>query len=255
MTHALSMSLYDSLAMIDRSVRGAMRQVDSLLMALVMPIFLMLLFVYVFGGALQGDIDYVNYVVPGVIVLCAGFRAATTAVAVATDMEHGVIDRFRSMPIASGSVLVGHVATSVLTNVVSTAIAIGVAFAAGFRPEASLTGWLLAGGLLLLFVLAISWVSTALGLLLKNAEAANGATFFMLFLPYLSSGFVTTESMPEPLAAFSQHQPYTPLIDAMRGLLLGTPIGNSGWLAVAWFGTIMALGIFASIRLFNREAS
>jgi ABC-2 type transport system permease protein len=115
--------------------------------------------------------------------------------------------------------------------------------------------WLLAGALLLLFILALSWVATALGLLVKNVEAANGATFFMLFLPYLSSGFVPTDTMPGPLEAISKHQPYTPMIETIRGLLMGTPIGNSAWLAVAWFGTIMVLGIAGSIRLFNREAA
>ena len=169
-------------------------------------------------------------------------------------MEKGVIDRFRSLPIASGSVLVGHVAASVLTNLVSTGIVIAVAFAAGFRPRADLRDWLLAGGLLLLFVLALSWVATALGLLVKNVEAANGATFFMLFLPYLSSGFVPTGTMPRPLELISEHQPYTPLIETLRGLLLGLPVGSAGWLAVAWFGAILVLGMTAAIALFRRQA-
>jgi ABC-2 type transport system permease protein len=253
--HSLSLAFNDSLAMIDRSLRGAARQLDSLLMSVVLPVFMMLLFVYVFGGALEVGTDYVNYVVPGVIVLCAGFRAASTAVAVASDMEHGVIDRFRSLPIVSSSVLVGHVAASVLTNLLATAIVIGVAFATGFRPDASAIDWILASGMLLLFILALSWVATALGLLVKNVEAANGATFFMLFLPYLSSGFVPTGTMPGPLEAISEHQPYTPLIETMRSLLLGTPLGNNGWLAVAWFGSILVAGVTASVMLFNRKSS
>ena len=253
--HTLTLGVHDSLAMIDRSVRGTLRQIDSLLMSIVLPVFMMLLFVYVFGGAMDVGTAYVNYVVPGVIVLCAGFRAASTAVSVASDMEKGVIDRYRSMPIASGSVLVGHVAASVLTNLVSTAIVIAVAFAAGFRPHAGPRDWLLAGGLLLLFILAVSWVATALGLLVKNVEAANGATFFMLFLPYLSSGFVPTGTMPRPLELISEHQPYTPMIEAMRSLLLGTPVDTNGWLAVAWFGAILVIGMTAAIALFRRQAA
>ncbi len=248
-------ALHDSLAMIDRSVRGATRQLDSLLLSIVLPVFMMLLFVYVFGGALDVGTEYVDYVVPGVIVLCAGYRAAGTAVAVASDMERGVIDRFRSLPIVSSAVLVGHVAASVLTNGLATAIVIGVALAAGFRPNAGLVDWLLAGGVLLLFILAISWVATALGLLVKSVEAASGATFFVLFLPYLSSGFVPTGTMPGPLAAVSEHQPYTPLIETMRSLLLGTPLGNAGWLTVAWFGTILVAGIIGSVMLFNRKTA
>jgi ABC-2 type transport system permease protein len=252
--HALNIGIHNSLAMIDRSVRGALRQFDSLLMSIVLPVFMMLLFVYVFGGAIEIGIDYVNYVVPGVLVLCAGFRAASTAVSVATDMEKGVIDRFRSLPIASGSVLVGHVVASVLTNMVSTAIVIEVALAAGFRPNASVASWLLAGALLMLFILAISWVATALGLLVKNAEAANGATFFMLFLPYLSSGFVPTGTMPRPLEVVSEHQPYTPLIEAMRSLLLGQPVGNDAWLAATWFTAIGVAGMTLAIRRFAAQS-
>ena len=253
--HTLAMGLNDSLAMIDRSVRGAIRQVDALLMSIVLPVFLMLLFVYVFGGAMSVGTEYVNYVVPGVILLCAGFGAASTAVAVASDMERGVIDRFRSLSIVRGSVLVGHVAASTLINLVATAIVIGVATIAGFRPEAGIVDWLLASGLVVLFIASLSWVATAIGLLVKNVEAANGATFFMLFLPYVSSGFVPTETMPGPLQAVAAHQPYTPMIESLRGLLLGTPVGNDAWTAVLWFGAILALGMAWSIRLFDRQSA
>ena len=250
-THMLNTR--DSLAMIDRSVRLSLRQADTLLLSIVMPVFIMLTFVYVFGGALEVGGDYKQYVVPGVIVLCAGYRAASTAVAVASDMERGVIGRFRSLPIASASVLVGHVAASVLANVVATTIVFAVAFATGFRPTATPLEWVGVAGLLLLFVLAISWLSTALGLLVKNVEAAGSITFFMLFLPYLSSGFVPTESMPGPLQAFAEHQPFTPLIDATRSLLVGTPMDNAAWLAIAWFGSLLVGGLSWSVWLFTRQ--
>ncbi|HVL22810.1 MAG TPA: ABC transporter permease [Thermomicrobiales bacterium] len=252
MTGPFALSLSDSYAMTARSMRGVTRQIDALVTSIMLPIFLMLLFVYVFGGAISIGVDYVQYVVPGVIVLCAGFGAASTAVAVASDMQHGVIDRFRSLPIVGSSVLIGHVAASVATNLFSTAIVIGVAYLTGFRPTAGPLEWLGAIGLLVLFILALSWVATAIGLLVKNVEAANGATFFMLFLPYLSSAFVPTDTMPDALQVVTCHQPFTPMIEALRGLLLGTPIGNNAWLAIAWFGGILVVAFLAATMLFNR---
>lgn len=243
----------DSLAMIDRSVRLSLRQADTLLLSIVMPVFIMLTFVYVFGGALEVGSDYAQYVVPGVIVLCAGYRAANTAVAVASDMERGVIARFRSLPIASASVLVGHVAASVLANLVAMTVVFAVAFATGFRPTATPLEWIGAIGLLLLFVLAISWLSAAVGLLVKSVEAAGSITFFMLFLPYLSSGFVPTETMPGPLRVFAEHQPFTPLIDAIRSLLVGTPMENAALLATIWFGGLLVVGFIWSVWLFTRQ--
>jgi ABC-2 type transport system permease protein len=250
----LALELQECAAMSARSLRGVTRKLDTVLMAIVLPVFLMLLFVYVFGGALDVGAEYADYVVPGVIVLCAGFGAATTAVAVASDMENGVIDRFRTLPIMSASVLVGHVVTSVVTNVLATVIVFGVALATGFRPSATVLDWLGAAAVLLLFIVTLTWVATAIGLLVRNPEAANGATFFMLFLPYISSGFVPTETMPAPLAAVAHHQPFTPMIETVRGFLLGTPIGNNGWLAVLWFGGILIVAFVAATRLFNRHS-
>ncbi|MGB3306335.1 MAG: ABC transporter permease [Thermomicrobiales bacterium] len=251
----LALGAQDSAAMVARSVRGFSRKLDSLLTSVMTPIFIMLLFVYVFGGAINIGTDYRNYVVPGVIILCAGFGAASTAVAVATDMQTGVIDRFRSLPIMSSAVLVGHVVTSVLTNLIATAIVFGVAFLTGFRTSATLLDWIGALAVVLLFIVALSWTATALGLLLKNPEAANGVTFIMLFLPYLSSAFVPPDTMPKPLQVISEHQPYTPLIETLRSLLLGTPMGNSGWLTLAWFGSILIVSVVASMRLFNRTTA
>jgi ABC-2 type transport system permease protein len=250
----LALEFQECAAMSARSLRGVTRKLDTVLMAIVLPVFLMLLFVYVFGGALDVGAEYADYVVPGVIVLCAGFGAATTAVAVASDMENGVIDRFRTLPIMSASVLVGHVVTSVVTNVLATVIVIGVALATGFRPNATVFDWLGAAAVLLLFIVTLTWVATAIGLLVRNAEAANGATFFMLFLPYISSGFVPTETMPTPLATVADHQPFTPMIETIRGFLLGTPIGNNGWLTVLWFGGILVVTFVAATRLFYRHS-
>jgi ABC-2 type transport system permease protein len=251
--HALSSNTSEIVAMSARSLRGSLRQVDALLTSILLPVFLMLLFVYVFGGAISTGTDYVQYVVPGVIVLCAGFGAASTAVAVASDMEHGVIDRFRSLPIRSASVLTGHVVSSLVTNLVSTAIVIGVAFLTGFRPSAGPADWVGATLLLLLFALALSWVATAVGLLVQSVEAANGATFLLLFLPYLSSAFVPTNTMPGPLEAVAHHQPFTPLIESLRSLLLGTPMGNNALLTVVWFGSILLIALAVARWAFTRQ--
>ncbi len=245
----------DSLTMIRRSLRHTVRNPDALLMAVVLPVLLMLLFVYVFGGAIETGTEYVNYVVPGIILLCTGYGAASTAVDVASDMTEGIIDRFRSLPILSSAVLTGHVVASLARNTFSTALVVGVAWLSGFRPTAGPVEWVAVAGVLLLFVLAMSWLSVALGLLARSVEAASGFTFFVLFLPYLSSAFVPTGTMPAVLRAVADHQPVTPIIETLRGLLLGTPIGSSGWLAVAWCGGLLVASYALSVTLFRRRTA
>ena len=245
----------DSLTMIRRSVRHSTRQLDSLLMAVALPVLLMLMFVYVFGGAIDTGGDYVNYVVPGIILLCTGYGAATTAVDVATDMTEGIIDRFRSLPIVSSAVLTGHVVASVARNTFSTALVIGVAYLTGFRPAAGPLEWVAASGVLLLWVLAMSWLAVCLGLVASGPEAAGGFTFVVLFLPYLSSAFVPTDTMPAALGAIADHQPITPIIETVRGLLVGTPVGSSGWLAVAWCGGLLVVSCAAASALFRRRTA
>jgi ABC-2 type transport system permease protein len=245
----------DSLTMIRRSLRHTVRNPDALLMAVVLPVLLMLLFVYVFGGAIDTGTDYVNYVVPGIILLCTGYGAAATAVDVAADMTEGIIDRFRSLPILSSAVLTGHVVASLARNAFSTALVVGVAWLSGFRPTAGPVEWVAVVGVLLLFVLAMSWLAVALGLLARSVEAAAGFTFFVLFLPYLSSAFVPTATMPAVLRAVADHQPVTPIIETLRGLLLGTAIGSSGWLAAAWCGGLLVVSYAASAALFRHRTA
>jgi ABC-2 type transport system permease protein len=243
----------DSLTMIGRSLRHSTRMVDSLLMSVVLPVMLMLMFVYVFGGAIDAGTAYINYVVPGIIILCAGYGSAQTGVSVCGDMVNRIVDRFRTMPIAASSVLVGHVVASVARNLVSTVLVLGVAVAIGFRPDATPVEWLAAAGLLLLVVLAVSWVSVCTGLIANSVEAANGFGFFILFLPYVSSAFVPTSTMPPWLRAVADHQPITPVIETLRGLLTGTPVGDSGLIAVAWFGGILLVATTVAARLFARR--
>ena len=243
----------DVRAMAARSARLSLRNVDALVTALALPIMLMLLFVYLFGGAIETGTAYVTYVVPGVIMLCAGFGSSLTAVAVTQDMTGGIIDRFRSMDVSGAAVLAGHVVASMARNLLSTVLVLAVAFAIGFRPHADAGQWLAAIGVLLLFVLAFSWLSAAAGLIARSAEAAGGFTFFVMFLPYPSSAFVPIETMPSWIHGFAEHQPYTPIIESMRGLLLGTPVGNAPWLAVAWSCGILAVAVAASGFLFRRR--
>jgi ABC-2 type transport system permease protein len=245
----------DSLTMVGRSLRLTMRTPDALLTSLMLPVMLMLLFVYLFGGAIQTGTRYVTYVVPGVLLLCAGFGAATTAVSVSQDMTGGIIDRFRSLDVAGASILAGHVAASVARNLASTVLVFGVAFLIGFRPDAQPLDWLAAGGVLLAFMLAISWLSAAVGLLARSPEAAGAFTFVMAFVPYPSSAFVPIDTMPSWLHGFAEHQPVTPVIETLRGLLLGTPVGTSAWLALAWCGAILAASVAVAGVLFRRRTS
>jgi ABC-2 type transport system permease protein len=240
-----------ALIMVGRSMRMSRRNVDALLTSLMLPIMLMLLFVYLFGGAINTGTKYVTYVVPGVLLLCAGFGASMTAVSVTHDMTSGIIDRFRSMDLGGASVLAGHVVASVARNLVSTALVFGLAFVIGFRPRAGVLDWLAAIGLLVLFILAISWFSAAVGLLARSPEAAGGFTFFVMFLPYPSSAFVPVDTMPSWIHGFARHQPVTTVIESIRGLLLDLPIGSAPWRAVAWCGGILVVSIGLSGLLFR----
>lgn len=249
----LTRSAQDSATMLGRNLRHTVRSPDTMIMTIALPIMILLMFVYVFGGAMNVGGPYIDYIVPGIILLCAGFGSATTAVAVSTDLTDGIIDRFRTMAISRSSVLTGHVVESVLRNLVTTTIVILVAVALGFRPSTDPLRWLGAYGIIALFVLALSWLAAALGLLARNPEAANGFTFVFMFLPYVSSAFVPPQSMPSWLHWFAENQPVTPVTETMRGLLLGTPIGDSALLAVGWCAGIAAVGYIAAGVLFRRR--
>jgi ABC-2 type transport system permease protein len=237
--------------MIGRSLRMSRRNVDALLTSLMLPVMLMLLFVYLFGGAIQTGTKYVTYVVPGVLLLCAGFGASMTAVSVSHDMAEGVIDRFRSMDIGGSAVIAGHVVASVARNLVSTALVLGIAFAIGFRPQAGVAEWLAAIGVLVLFLLAISWFSAAIGLVARSPEAAGGFTFFVSFLPYPSSAFVPVATMPGWIQGFARHQPVTVVVETLRGLLLDLPNGPDTRSAVLWCAGILLGSVVLAAGLFK----
>jgi ABC-2 type transport system permease protein len=243
----------DVATLIGRSVRLTRRDAETLVMSIALPLMMMALFVYVFGGAIATGGEYIDYVVPGIILLCTGFGAAGTATSVAADMSGGMIDRFRSLPIRSSAVLTGHVVASVARNTLATAVVIGAALAMGFNPDAGPVEWLLAAGLLLLYVLALSWLAAGLGALASSVEAASALSFAMLFLPYLSSAFVPTDSMPRVLQAVADHQPITPVIETVRGLLTGTPVGSSGWTAAAWCAGLLAASFTGAVWAYRRR--
>jgi ABC-2 type transport system permease protein len=245
----------DAATMIDRSVRLTRRNVDTLFVSILLPLLMMSLFVYVFGGAIETGTQYITYVVPGILLLTTGYGASNTAMAVADDMNSGMIDRLRSLPIRSFAVLTGHVTASVARNAISTAIVILASLAMGFEPNAGAVEWVAAIGLLLLYVLALSWLAAALGVIAKSVESASALSFFMLFLPYLSSAFVQPETMPAFLRPISEHQPITPVIETVRSLLTGTPLGDSGWIALAWCTGLLAASITAATVLYRRRTS
>lgn len=243
--------LTDVGAMIGREWRRTIRSIDILITGLALPALIMCVFVIIFGGAAEHDGHYVQYVVPAILILCAGFGSALTAVSVAKDMREGIIDRFRTMPIFGGAVLVGHVVASVLRNLVASAVVIGVAVLLGYRPGADAVHWVLAALYLAFAITSFTWLCCAAGLMLSE-EAAASVNFIFLFLPYVSSGFVPIDTMPEWLRGFATNQPFTPITETMRALLGNTDAGTAGWLALAWLGGVLIVGYVGSLILFRR---
>ncbi|MFD0362969.1 ABC transporter permease [Nocardia sp. GCM10030253] len=246
------MVVADCYVMFRRAVRHTVRSRDTLLISLTLPILIMLLFVYVFGGAIEVGIPYIDYVIPGIILLCTGFGASITATTVATDMTSGAVDRFRTLPIFRQALLAGHVGEGVLRNLLAIGIVLVVAVILGFRPSASLSAWIAAIAVIALFVQAITWLAVALGLLARNPEAAGGFTYALMFIPYISSAFVPTATMPTWLRGFAEHQPATPVIGTIRGLLTDAAPGNAT-AAVLWCLALTVTGYVCAAVLFERH--
>ncbi|MEV0092673.1 ABC transporter permease [Streptomyces sp. NPDC050738] len=261
-TPARSHALHDSMTMLRRNLKHMQRYPSMTISIVVTPLLMLLLFVYVFGGALGAGIgggtshaDYINYVVPGIILMTATSGAVATAVSVCTDMTEGIIKRFRTMSISRGAVLSGHVFGSVIQVTTVLALVTGVAFAIGFRTTASPVEWLAAIGLLLFLAFGLAWLSAAMGMGAKTVEAASNAPLPLTLLPLLGSAIVPTDSMPTVMRWFAEYQPFTPINETLRGLLLGTSIGNDGWIALAWCAGLAVLGYAWSRAVFNREAT
>lgn len=228
-----------------RGVRHTFRNVDSLITGIALPVMIMALFVVIFGGAINTGIVYVNYTVPGVILTCVSYGSSTTAMIVARDMTGGLFNRFRSLPMSQMSILVGHVNGSIVRNSISSCLVFVVAFLLGFRPTAGVLEWLLAAGLLLLVISAISWLAAVFGLIVKSVDAAAGVTFGVMFLPYVSSAFVPLDTLPSWIRGFAEHQPMTPIIDTLRELLVGA--SPTMWLsAVVWTSCVLLTSYVAA---------
>ncbi|MFE1823554.1 ABC transporter permease [Streptomyces anulatus] len=259
-TGTLSLTLHDSSTMLRRNLRHATRNPSTLLGSVVMPCVLMLLFVFAFGGtmgnglggAVQG-VDYVDYLAPGIFMLALTVGATGTSIAVAVDMTRGVINRFRTMDIARSSVLTGHVIGSVVQSMVSMVLVIGIALAVGFRPSAGVVGWLAAFGLMALVSFALTWMAVGFGLLAKTVDSASNLPMILQILPFLSSTFVPAESMAPGLRWFSEHEPFTPITDTLRNLLLDRPVGSEWIVGVAWCLGIALVGYLWSRRLYRRD--
>ncbi|WP_329411942.1 ABC transporter permease [Streptomyces sp. NBC_00704] len=255
-----SLAVRDSWTMVRRNLLHARRYPSLTLNLLLTPIVLLLLFVYIFGGVMSagmggdGRSDYIAYIVPGILMMTVGGTVIGTAVSVATDMNEGVIARFRTMAIHRGSVLVGHVVGSVLQCVAGVVLVGAVAVAIGFRStDATALEWLAAFGLLVMFALALTWIAVGTGLASPNAEAAANGAQPLVLLPLVSSAFIPADSMPGWFRPIAEYQPFTPAIETLRGLLLGTGIGHNGWLAVAWCVVLTALGHRWSTARFARD--
>jgi ABC-2 type transport system permease protein len=253
----LSWALSDTWVLIRRSLRHIFRNMDQLLGLIISPVMFMLLFRYVFGGAIDtGGTTYVNFLTAGILVQMAAFGALTTSLAIAIDLKQGIIDRFKSLPMASSAVMTGHVTADLVRNVLSSIILILIAFLVGFRPEASVGDWFAIFGILLAFTFAISWIAAIMGLLARSVEAVNWLGFVFVFpLTFASAAFVPTESMPYALREFAENQPVTHVIEAIRALMIGAPVGNHASIALIWCFAITAIAMPTAAYLFRNHGT
>jgi len=253
---SLSYAATDSATMLRRNLRHALRYPSMTISTVAMPVVFLLLFDYVLGGTLgaglrgvvPGGGEYIDYLAPGVLVMTAAAGSVSTAVSVSVDMTEGIVNRFRTMAISRGSLLTGHVVGSLIQTILAMAVAGAVALLAGFRPENGPVQWAAAAGLLTLLAFALTWLAVALGMVADSPETASNLPLPLMFLPFLGSGFVPTSSMPAGLRQFAEHQPFTSVIDTVRALLMGGPVGGTGVIAVAWCAAI-ALGGYGWARL------
>ncbi|MDZ5077567.1 ABC transporter permease [Nesterenkonia sp. HG001] len=249
-------ALSETRTLLGRSLRHIGRSPDTIITTAIMPIAFLLLFVYVFGGAIDaGTDDYVNYLLPGILLITVASGIAYTAYRLFLDLQGGIFERFSSLPIARSSVLWAHVLTSLVSNTVSLVIVIGVALLMGFRSGAGVLAWLAVAGILVVFTLALTWLAVIAGLSAKTVDGASAFSYPLIFLPFLSSAFVPTDSMPAPVRLFAENQPVTPIVDTLRHLLGGTPVGLEVWVALAWCVGVAAVGCVVAASIYRRRVS
>ena len=241
--------------MLGRSMRHIFRSMDTIITVTIMPIMFMLLFVYVFGGAIQtGTDNYVNYLLPGILLMAISSGIAYTSYRLFMDMQRGIFERFHSMPIARSAALWGHVLTSLVSNAISVVVIILVALMMGFRSSAGVMSWLAVTGVLALFTLALTWIAVIAGLSATSVDGAGAFAYPLIFLPFISSAFVPTESMPSVVRAFAENQPVTSIVEAIRALLSDQPVGNDIWVALAWCVGIMLVAYVFAMRVYKKRA-
>lgn len=248
--------LDDTAVLTGRTLRHVTRSVDTIITTAITPIVMMLLFVYVFGSAIHtGATSYIDYMLPGILLITIASGVAYTALRLFTDMSNGIFARFQSMPIARSGVLWAHVLTSLIAIGISLVIVVAVALLMGFRSSAGPVAWLAVAGILLLFTLALTWLAVIPGLTAKTAEGAGVFAYPLIFLPFVSSAFVPTDGMAAPVQWFAEHQPVTPIIDTVRDLFAGQPLGNELWIALGWCVGLLVVAYAAAMAVYRRKIS
>ena len=246
----------DTIVMTGRSLRHVTRSMDTIITVTIMPIAFMLLFVYVFGDAIQtGTGKYVNYLMPGILLIAIASGISYTAYRLFIDLQSGIFERFHSMPIARSSVLWGHVLTSLVSNGISVVVIVLVALLMGFRSSAGAPAWLAVAGILVLFTLALTWIAVLAGLSAKSTDGAVGFSYPIIFLPFVSSAFVPTASMPGPVRAFAENQPVTSIVNTIRALFEQQPVGGGIWIALAWCVGILLIAYALAMRAYRRKTA
>lgn len=246
----------DTTVLLGRSLRHILRSPDTIITTAVMPIAFLLLFVFVFGGAIDtGDVPYVNYLLPGILLITVASGIAYTSYRLFLDLQTGIFERFQSMPIARSALLWAHVVTSVVANLISIAVVIVVALIIGFRSGAGALAWLSVAGILVLFTLALTWLAVIAGLSAKSVDGASAFSYPLIFLPFISSAFVPTESMPGPVRWFAENQPVTSIVNSIRNLLIQQAVGIDLWIALAWCVGILVVAFVVAMRIYGRRIS
>ncbi|MGL4948860.1 MAG: ABC transporter permease [Anaeroplasmataceae bacterium] len=246
----------DTCVMLGRSMKHIFRSFDTIITVCVTPIAIMLLMVYVFGGAMGGGMstsEYVTYSLPGILLISISTSVAYTALRLYTDIKSGFFDRLKSMPISSSSALWAHVITSLVSNFISLSVILIVAIMMGFRSNASFLNWLCIIGILIVFILTLTWVAVIAGLKGKSPEGATVFSYPLIFLPFISSAFLSTDTMPKAVRIFAENQPITAIVNSLRSLMLNTPVGNDIWIALAWCTGIMAVAYIIAIRMYKKR--
>jgi ABC-2 type transport system permease protein len=246
--------LRNTSAMLGRSIRHVTRSMDTIITVTIMPIAFMLLFRYVFGGAIQaGTGNYTNYLMPGILLIAIASGISYTGFRLFNDMQSGIFERFHSMPIARSAVLWGHVLTSMVSNAISIVVILLVGLAMGFRTSAGVLAWLAVFGILALFTLALTWVAMIAGLAASSTDGATAFSYPLIFLPFISSAFVPTDTMPGPVKAFAEHQPVTAIVNTLRALFEQQPVGSDIWTALAWCTSILVVAYAFAMRAYRRK--